>query len=172
MLGRAGTAAERLRAVAASLVTAGVIWGVARWTDFGPHGGTPMFLDSSWLFSIVGGIVAYFSGRSRRAAFVAGVLGLVLFQIVDVLLTLSAGGRRHFLWAAPGFSTPSSCRASFPWGWRKSSVKLASVCKAAPYPRPEPLNQPCATSGLKGPRQRHVATMTITTPFQMVGTMR
>lgn len=103
VLGRAGTATERMRAVAASLVTAGVIWGVARLTDFGPHGGTPMFLDSLWLFAIVGGIVAYVLGRSRRAAFIAGVLGLVLFQLVDVLLTASAGGTTTLALGGGGF---------------------------------------------------------------------
>lgn len=87
---RAGTAWERTRAILASVITAGIVFSVSRLTDFGPHGGTPMILDSLWLFAIVGGVVAYIFGRSRRGAFVAGVLGLMLFQLSDLLISTGA----------------------------------------------------------------------------------
>lgn len=104
VLTRAGTARERSRAVAAALVTAGVIWGLARLTDFGPHGGTRVIVDPLWLFAMIGGFVAYILGRSRRAAFVAGVLGVILYQVFDLVLqtrsgapaTLSLGGAGFF----------------------------------------------------------------------------
>jgi uncharacterized membrane protein len=34
------------------------------------------------LFSIVAGIVGYLSGRSRRASFIAGVLGLLVVDLI------------------------------------------------------------------------------------------
>lgn len=92
LLAKAGTAHERLRAVIGALATAGVVWGIARLTDFGPHGGSRMMLDPLWLFALVGGFVAYVLGRSRRAAFVAGVLGIVIFQLLDVFIQSSATG--------------------------------------------------------------------------------
>lgn len=92
LLARAGTAWERSRAVLAALITAGVVWGVAQMTDFGPHGGTPMVLDPLWMFALVGGVVAYVLGRSRRAAFIAGVIGLLLFQLLDVFVNTSVTG--------------------------------------------------------------------------------
>lgn len=97
LLARAGTAMERTRAIIGALVTAGIVWGISQITDFGPHGGTPMMLDPLWLFALVGGIVAYVLGRSRRAAFVAGVLGIVLFQLLDVFINSSAAGRASSL---------------------------------------------------------------------------
>lgn len=92
LLAKAGTAHERFRALIGTIATAGVVWGIARVTDFGPHGGTRMMLDPLWLFSLVGGVVAYMLGRSRRAAFVAGVLGIVVFQLLDVFISSSATG--------------------------------------------------------------------------------
>lgn len=153
VLSRAGTAAERLRTVAASLVTAGVIWGVARWTDFGPHGGTPMFLDSLWLFSIVGGIVAYILGRSRRAAFVAGVLGLVLFQIADVLLTFSAGGTTALPLGGAGFFDAVILSGLISTALAEIVGETRERLQGGPDPdRPEPLKQALSNEAGAGSR--------------------
>lgn len=142
VLSRAGTATERMRAVAASLVTAGVIWGVARWTDFGPHGGTPMFLDSLWLFAVVGGIVAYVLGRSRRAAFIAGVLGLVLFQLVDVLLSTSAGGTAALALGGGGFFDAVILSGLISVGLAEIVGETRERLQGGPDPdRPAPLKQ-------------------------------
>lgn len=103
VLARAGTATERVRAVVASLITAGVIWGVARLTDFGPHGGTRVVIDPLWLFALVGGVVAYILGRSRRAAFVAGVLGVLLFQVLDWVMQLRTAAPAPLALGGAGF---------------------------------------------------------------------
>lgn len=103
VLTRAGTAVERTRAVIASLITAGVVWGVARMTDFGPHGGTRVIIDPLWLFALVGGVVAYLLGRSRRAAFVAGVLGIILFQVLDFILQARTGASATLALGGAGF---------------------------------------------------------------------
>lgn len=72
---------EKVRAIVASFVTAGVIFGVSQLTDFDPSSKW-LFIDPLWLFSIVAGIVGYLSGRSRRASFIAGVLGIFLVDLV------------------------------------------------------------------------------------------
>lgn len=65
----------------AALVTGGVIYGVSQFTDFDPS--SPyLFIDPLWLFSIVAGIVGYLSGRSRRASFIAGVMGLFVVDLI------------------------------------------------------------------------------------------
>lgn len=80
LLVTADSSYERVRALIASVVTAAIIFGIAQYTDFDPSSGS--FIDPLWLFSIVAGIVSYLAGRSRRAAFIAGVLGILLTDIV------------------------------------------------------------------------------------------
>lgn len=81
LLIRADTAQERVRALVAALVTGGIIYGISQFTDFDPS--SPyLFIDPLWLFSIVAGIVGYLSGRSRRASFIAGVLGLLVVDLI------------------------------------------------------------------------------------------
>lgn len=93
LLIRAGTAWERLRAILASVVTAAAVWGMAQLTDFGPHGARTPLLDPLWMFALVGGVVAYLFGRSRRAAFVAGTLGLIGFQLLELFINTPAPGQ-------------------------------------------------------------------------------
>ncbi|MBO8141578.1 MAG: DUF1614 domain-containing protein [Firmicutes bacterium] len=93
LLARAETAWERIRASLAALATGAAVWALAQLTDFGPHGGRSPLLDPLWLFSLVGGVVAYALGRSRRAAFVAGTLGLIVFQLLEFWIDGPAPGR-------------------------------------------------------------------------------
>ena len=80
----ADSAKERIRAIVASFVTAGIVFGVSQLTDFDPS--SPMLLiDPLWLFSIIAGIVGYLAGRSRRAAFIAGVLGLFIVDLIHLI---------------------------------------------------------------------------------------
>jgi uncharacterized membrane protein len=89
LLIRADAARERLRALVAALVTGGVIYGVSQVTDFDPS--SPyLFIDPLWLFAIVAGIVGYLAGRSRRASFIAGVLGLFAVDLVHLVQALLA----------------------------------------------------------------------------------
>ncbi len=81
LLIKADTVKERVRSIVAALVTAGVIYGISQLTDFDPSS-PALFIDPLWLFSIVAGIVGYLSGRSRRASFIAGVLGLFTVDMV------------------------------------------------------------------------------------------
>ncbi len=80
----ADSAKERIRAIVASFVTAGIVFGVSQLTDFDPS--SPMLLiDPLWLFSIIAGIVGYLAGRSRRAAFIAGVLGIFIVDLIHLV---------------------------------------------------------------------------------------
>lgn len=91
LLAQAGTAWERWRALLAALATGLVIWLLTRITDFGPHGGTSPILDPLWLFALLGGAIAYALGRSRRAAFVAAVLGVLIADAASIVSALRAG---------------------------------------------------------------------------------
>lgn len=144
LLVRAGTAWERGRALIATVLTTGVVFGVSQLTDFGPHGGTaPMVLDPLWLFALVGGAVAYILGRSRRAAFIAGVLGLLLFQLLDLFINTAAPGRATTLTlGGGGFFDAIILSGVISVGLAELVGETRERLQGGPDPdRPEPLKQ-------------------------------
>lgn len=149
LLAKAGTAWERTRAIIAAVVTAGVVFGISRLTDFGPHGGsTPMILDPLWLFALIGGFVAYILGRSRRAAFVAGVLGIMLFQALDPFIMTSPMERPTDLaLGGGGFFDAIILSGVISVGLAELVGETREALQGGPDPnRPEPLKQ--ALSGV------------------------
>lgn len=91
LFSRAGTPMERTRAALAGLATGLVVWLLTSLTDFGPHGGRSPILDPLWLFALIGGGVAYALGRSRRSAFIAGVLGIMLADVAGIVQAWRTG---------------------------------------------------------------------------------
>lgn len=93
----AGTALESARAVAATLVTAAAVYLVGRWFPPGQPTELNLFLmDAQYLYGLTAGLVGYSAGRSRRSAFCAGVLGVVLADLVHYV-GYAAGGIRSDL---------------------------------------------------------------------------
>jgi len=99
LLIKADTAKEKIRAVLGSLIAGGIIYAVSALMPDEPEAIT---LDPLYLNGIIGGIVAYLLGRSRRGAFVCGVLGVLWADIavgiinringIDQQLILGGGG--------------------------------------------------------------------------------
>ena len=75
LLIKADTAIERWRAVLGSLVTGSVVYAMSA---FMPAEAEAMLVDPMWVYGLCGGLVAWVAGRSRRAAFVCGVVGILL----------------------------------------------------------------------------------------------
>lgn len=92
---------ERIRALIATVVTTGAIYAVSKYLPAEPEA---MFIDPNYLYAIVAAVVAYIIGRSRRAAFVAGVLGVILNDVIYLIevsllnidTTVSFGGAGVF----------------------------------------------------------------------------
>ena len=81
---RAGTAKERVRALIGALVTGLAIYWLGR---FMPDEPEAIAFDPNYIYGLVGGLTAYLLGRSRRGAFVAGVLGVMgadIYQAVEL----------------------------------------------------------------------------------------
>lgn len=94
LLSKAGTSKERARAIIATLITAGVIFGAGflyGGIDTEPGGRLFGYLDSIWVYPLIAGIVAYVAGRSRRSAFIAATLGLVLVDIAYLVWLITTG---------------------------------------------------------------------------------
>ena len=78
LLIRAGTSKERVRAILGSVVSAGVIYALSALMPDEPEA---IVIDPLYLYGLVGGLVAYLLGRSRRGAFICGVFGVLLADI-------------------------------------------------------------------------------------------
>jgi len=85
---RAGSGKERLRALAATLVTAGAIFALGR---FFPDEPETMPFDVNYLYGVLAGMIAYVFGRSRRGAFIAGVAGMLLADVAQAAVVWNKG---------------------------------------------------------------------------------
>lgn len=80
LLLHAGTAKERIRAIIASFLTAAAITVISMILPADPV--QMPILDPMILYGIAGGVIAWLLGRSRRSAFIAGVLGVIFNDII------------------------------------------------------------------------------------------
>ncbi len=95
VLYRAGSSREAGRALLGAVLTAAVLFGISlvtrgreAWNVTGLS-----LLDPLYYYPLIAGVVAYLIGRSRRAAFVAAILGVLLLDIVDLFYYLRRGIR-------------------------------------------------------------------------------
>jgi len=89
LLVRAGTNKERIRAIFGSLLTAGIVYTVS--TFFLPDEPEQLPFDPMYLNGVIAGLVAYAFGRSRRGAFICGVLGVMLADIAVAVVNRMNG---------------------------------------------------------------------------------
>ena len=91
---KAGTRKERLRSLLGAVLTMAAIWLLGRFvTDE-----YALPVDIIYLYPIIAGLVGYLFGRSRKGAFVAAVLGVLLFDLSHgiYLLWQQVPGLVHF----------------------------------------------------------------------------
>ncbi len=79
---------ERLRAAAGIIATATAIYLAGLFLEAEPEA---MAIDPLYLYPLVGGVIAYLIGRSRRGAFIAATMGILLFDIVSYLRIMLLG---------------------------------------------------------------------------------
>ena len=75
---KADTAVERGRAVIAPIVTAAAVFALGRALPEEPEA---MIVDPTYLYGVAAGLIAWLFGRSRRCAFISGVLGVTLANV-------------------------------------------------------------------------------------------
>lgn len=85
---KAGAAKERVRAIVSSLLVAFTVFLGSRYLPYEPEN---MFLDPKLIYGISAGIIAYMAGRSRRSAFIGGVMGIILSDIIHLVTLLNRG---------------------------------------------------------------------------------
>ena len=88
LFARADTAAERVRSVVASILTAVAVYLLGRYLPADPG---RMPVDPNYVYGLAAGAIAYLLGRSRRCAFIAGVVGVTLANVASWLTVRAAG---------------------------------------------------------------------------------
>lgn len=89
LLLHAGSMKERIRALISAGLTAAAITAISMLLPADPTQ-MPM-VDPMILYGIAGGLIAWLLGRSRRSAFIAGVLGVIIADIAAGLFLLMRG---------------------------------------------------------------------------------
>lgn len=98
---KADTSVERARSVVATLVTAVTVYALGRVLPSEPEA---MIVDPNYIYGVAAGVIAYLFGRSRRCAFIAGVVGVMLSQTASWLTVLLSGvSQRLVLGGAGGY---------------------------------------------------------------------
>lgn len=80
--------AERIRGVIGALVTGGIVYVLGRVMPSEPEN---IVLDPVYACGVAGGIVGYVLGRSRRGAFICGVLGVLLADLTSAIVLWLGG---------------------------------------------------------------------------------
>lgn len=88
LLIKTDTRREVARALVGSVLTAAAVYALGRFLPAEPEN---MLLDPNYTYGIAGGIIAYALGRSRRAAFICGVLGVILADTLVAVINWQNG---------------------------------------------------------------------------------
>lgn len=96
---KADTAWERWRSILASIITGAAIFAIGM---FAPDEPETITVDPILLYGLAAGLIAYVFGRSRRCAFIAGVIGMMLSNTANAFYVWSKGVPQDFVLGGAG----------------------------------------------------------------------
>ena len=99
LFARADTAWERWRSILASIITGAAIFAIG---VFAPDEPETITVDPIILYGLAAGLIAYIFGRSRRCAFIAGVIGMMLSDTANAIYVWSKGVPQDFVLGGAG----------------------------------------------------------------------
>lgn len=82
---KAESSRERFNGIIASILAGAAVFLAGRLLPSEPEA---MFIEPNYIYGIVSGLIAYLFGRSRRCAFIAGVMGVILSDIVKGVINI------------------------------------------------------------------------------------
>ena len=96
---KAGSVLERVRSLLASLMSAIAVFLLGRYLPENPES---MVIDPTLAYGLAAGVIAWLFGRSRRGAFIAGTLGVMLAQTVSWLNARALGADTRLVLGGAG----------------------------------------------------------------------
>ncbi len=87
ILFKVDTSSEIIRTLSAVIATTGVIYITSQIFRFFGEGRD--IIDPMYIFALSGGVFGYLFGRSRRGAFLAGTLGFLSYNLINVWRSLT-----------------------------------------------------------------------------------
>lgn len=88
LIAKADTAWEKWRALIGAVVAGGAVFALGRLLPAEPE---QTQIDPNYLYGIAAAVVAYVLGRSRRASFIAGTVGMLLADTAQAVINWSQG---------------------------------------------------------------------------------
>jgi uncharacterized membrane protein len=85
---KADTTGERVRSIAAALVTGAAVWLLGRLMPDEPE---EIIIDPGYMHGLAAGVIGYVFGKSRRGAFIAGVVGVMLASVLTAVQVWNRG---------------------------------------------------------------------------------
>lgn len=82
LIGTADTVQEQVRAMMAIVASAAAVL-LLDWAL--PQEPGAMFIDPLYAYGLAAGIIGYLAGRSRRSAFIGGMLGILVADVIVIL---------------------------------------------------------------------------------------
>ena len=101
LLVKADTAREVWRTIIGSILTAAAVYGLS---VFLPPEAEQLPMDPNLLYALAAGVIAWLLGRSRRGAFVCGVLGMLLADIATAVVNWSHGVDQQLVLGGAGIA--------------------------------------------------------------------
>lgn len=101
LLAKADSSKERIRALAGALITAALVMACAYLLPDEPES---LPVEPMLLYGLCGGLAAFALGRSRRGAFICGVLGVLLSDVVTALLNWRSGIAQQLVLGGAGLA--------------------------------------------------------------------
>ena len=101
LLIRADTWRERVRAMAGAALTAVAVYVLSTLLPDEPE---EMWMEPNLLYGLAGGVVAWILGRSRRGAFVCGVVGVLLADVATAMVNWQRGIAQQLVLGGAGLA--------------------------------------------------------------------
>lgn len=98
---KADSAMERMRTIFGTILTAGAVYALSALL---PAEAETLPLDPMWLYGLCGGVIAWLFGRSRRGAFICGIAGVILADIVSAMVAALQGYQTQLVLGGAGIA--------------------------------------------------------------------